>query len=327
MAGVTDEAGAQLDRTQSALCVLQKLHRFTRTLPAGAALERILDEAGLLALAATKADGAGAGALLQAVDHVRQIAELGGNLADAADAIAEGAPLSTEIESLPLEPGRQDVVRVMNLHRVKGLEAPVVFLADPCSGFQFPPDVRVIRAGRLLVASVLHCGSLATALWVSVGRSPMDGVLCTRSRLLEEHRHGRAESETHVYLGARIMRWLFGDAWGDFCLRHSRYWAKKHGCEVSRLAAADKLAFVLTPWWLYLPMARATGELAEYMAISQERQAGDHSFTESEREVSPNLVSVLRAPTDTMTLRPYVSNCKSWRNDQDGWEAGIRTPS
>src|SRR5918994_7074378 len=53
--------------------------------------------------------------------------------------------------------------------------------------------------------------------------------------------------------------------------------------EVSRLAAADKLAFVLTPWWLYLPMARATGELAEYMAISQERQAGDHSFTESER--------------------------------------------
>jgi hypothetical protein len=49
------------------------------------------------------------------------------------------------------------------------------------------------------------------------------------------------------------------------------------------LAAADKLAFVLTPWWLYLPMAHATGELAEYMAVSQERQAGDHSFTKSER--------------------------------------------
>jgi ATP-dependent helicase/nuclease subunit A len=146
--GVTDEAGAKLDRAQSALCVLQKFHRFTRTLPAGAALERILDETGLLALAATKTDGAGAGALLQAVDRVRQIAELGGNLANAADAIADDAPLSTEIESLPLEPGRQDVVRVMNLHRVKGLEAPVVFLADPCSGFQFPPDVRVIRTGR-----------------------------------------------------------------------------------------------------------------------------------------------------------------------------------
>lgn len=91
------------------------------------------------------------------------------------------------------------------------------------------------------------------------------------------------EGEAHVYVGARILRCLFGDAWGEFCLRHSRYWAKRHGCEISRLAAADKLAFVLTPWWLYLPMARATGELAEYMAVSQERQAGDHSFTESER--------------------------------------------
>jgi hypothetical protein len=45
------------------------------------------------------------------------------------------------------------------------------------------------------------------------------------------------------------------------------------------------LAFVLTPWWLYLPMTRATGELAEYIAVSQERQAGDHSFTESERSL------------------------------------------
>ena len=35
----------------------------------------------------------------------------------------------------------------MNLHRVKGLEAPVVFLADPCHGFVFPPDVRIVREG------------------------------------------------------------------------------------------------------------------------------------------------------------------------------------
>lgn len=89
--------------------------------------------------------------------------------------------------------------------------------------------------------------------------------------------------ESHVYLGARILRSLFGDAWGEFSVRHSRYWAKKQGCKVSRLAAADKLAFVLTPWWLYLPMVSATGELNEYMAVSRERQADDCSFTESER--------------------------------------------
>jgi hypothetical protein len=91
--------------------------------------------------------------------------------------------------------------------------------------------------------------------------------------------------ETHVYAGARIVALLFGRAWGEFCLRHSRYWVRKHGGPLSRLAAADKLAFVLTPDWLYLPMARATGELSEYMAVSQERQAGDRGFTYGEREL------------------------------------------
>jgi hypothetical protein len=38
------------------------------------------------------------------------------------------------------------------------------------------------------------------------------------------------------------------------------------GKPTSRLCAADKLAIVLTPAWLFLPMTRATGELSEYMA-------------------------------------------------------------
>ena len=54
---------------------------------------------------------------------------------------------SSEVESLPLEPGQTDVVRVMNLHKAKGLEAPVVFLADPCGGFKPRVDIRIIRDG------------------------------------------------------------------------------------------------------------------------------------------------------------------------------------
>ena len=91
--------------------------------------------------------------------------------------------------------------------------------------------------------------------------------------------------ETHVYAGARVMTRLFGPVWGEFCLRHSRYWAHKHGGCLSRLAAADKLAFVLTPSWLYLPMARATGELFEYMAVSQARQVVDGGFSADERDL------------------------------------------
>ena len=90
------------------------------------------------------------------------------------------------------------------------------------------------------------------------------------------------EGERHVELEAKIMRFACGAAWGDFTAAHSRYWAKRNGQQVSRLCIADKLAFVLTPAWIYLPMARATGELDEYMMRARERQAGSAHFTEEE---------------------------------------------
>jgi hypothetical protein len=91
-----------------------------------------------------------------------------------------------------------------------------------------------------------------------------------------------SEGETHVELGARIMGLLFGESWAAFTAAHSRYWAKRNGRQFSRLCVADKLAFVLTPAWLYLPMTRATGELSEYMLRAKERQAGSEHFTDYE---------------------------------------------
>jgi hypothetical protein len=85
------------------------------------------------------------------------------------------------------------------------------------------------------------------------------------------------EGETHVELGARIMGRLFdrdafgaGDAtryrWHDFSLYHSRFYAKKAGAPFSRLCVADKLSICLTPEWLYLSLARLSGEIHEYMS-------------------------------------------------------------
>jgi len=81
-----------------------------------------------------------------------------------------------------------------------------------------------------------------------------------------------SEGEEHVVLGGLIMGWLFGPEWRDFTLCHSRHWAKRVGKRYSRLCLADKLAFVLTPAWLYLPMARMSGELQEYMRVASGRQ-------------------------------------------------------
>ena len=85
------------------------------------------------------------------------------------------------------------------------------------------------------------------------------------------------EGEKHVELGARVMS-IFGDDWYWFTLLHSRFYAKKNNKPFSRLCVADKLAIALTPAWLYLKQARATGELREYMAGAGARTpAGERS--------------------------------------------------
>jgi ATP-dependent helicase/nuclease subunit A len=124
---------------------LHELYRLTRRLPAPAAVERILEATGWLAAGAGEsAAGAEAGHLLHAVDRVRRITETGGTLADAAAALEEALE-SSEVDSVPLESGRRDVVRLMNLHKAKGLEAAVVFLADPLNGLPEKADVRIVR--------------------------------------------------------------------------------------------------------------------------------------------------------------------------------------
>lgn len=95
-----------------------------------------------------------------------------------------------------------------------------------------------------------------------------------------------AEGEQHPRLGAKIMGWLFDElcgitpyrqkTWYQFSFYHSRYLAKIYATDPSRLCFADKMAFVVTPRWLYVPMTMLTGEVYEYMrAHSQE--VGQHN--------------------------------------------------
>jgi ATP-dependent helicase/nuclease subunit A len=184
----------------AALDSLRRWFTWTRMLPAGAALERILEDSGYLALAATTPDGVEAGDLLHAVDRVRAAVEGGFTLARAAEALAAYCGLdedpddSTEVESLPLGPGRSNVVRVMNLHKAKGLEAPVVFLADPRGGFEPRVDVRILRDG----ASAIGYFPIATPVgaW---GR-----------RLLAEPQGWNAlEADERAYLDAEGDRLLY----------------------------------------------------------------------------------------------------------------------
>ncbi len=131
-AGQSSGAAGKAAPVASALASLRQYHRWTRVLPSPAAVERMLEHTGYLALATTTPGGVEAGDLVHAVDRVRQVMESGASLAEAAQALETDADDAGDIESLPLEPGQSAVVRLMNLHKAKGLEAKVVFLADPC---------------------------------------------------------------------------------------------------------------------------------------------------------------------------------------------------
>lgn len=104
--------------------------------------------------------------------------------------------------------------------------------------YGFPSDL------RLWVAFLVHD-------WGYWGKAAMDD----------------ADGQTHPELGGRIMKALFGEAWGDFTRLHSRHYAKLEGREPSPLCAADKLVLIVTPRWLYLPMVKATGEVEEYLVL------------------------------------------------------------
>ena len=131
-----------------ALAGMQEMYRWTRTLPVGAAVERILERTGLIAMASAESAGGGeAGKLLFAVDCLRAANESGASFAAAVEEL-ETRLGAGEADAPALESGRQDVVRLMNLHKAKGLEAKVVFLADPLAGVKPRADLHIVREGN-----------------------------------------------------------------------------------------------------------------------------------------------------------------------------------
>ena len=130
-----------------AIGVLHKWWQLARREPADVTAERLVDEIGLFPLAAAGTLGEmRAGALVYLLDAVRARALAGdSSLAGAVDAMETA--LAWDDAEAPLIPGRPNCVRVMNLHRAKGLEADVVFLAAPFGVRDWPPGMHVSREG------------------------------------------------------------------------------------------------------------------------------------------------------------------------------------
>ncbi len=128
-----------------ALRDLHALWELSRRQPADILVDHICDRFGLLPYAAAgELGGSRAGALLFVTEAVRSAALAGdASLRGALDAIE--ATLEAKEAEAPLEPGRSDAVRVMNLHQAKGLEGEIVILAAPRGKNIWPPSRHIAR--------------------------------------------------------------------------------------------------------------------------------------------------------------------------------------
>ena len=132
--------------TGRALLQLHAWWRISQQQPADVLLERILGDTGLLVFAASQALGdARAGALLRLVEVLRtESMTAASGVAGAMDRIT--LLLGEDSDDAPLRPGRADAVRVMNLHKAKGLEARIVVLAAPVPESDHPVREHIVRS-------------------------------------------------------------------------------------------------------------------------------------------------------------------------------------
>jgi ATP-dependent helicase/nuclease subunit A len=132
--------------------VLQKLglySRWSRELTPSAALENIISDLGLIPFALSGSMGKGrTGYILQLIELVRGREAMGeAGFAAMADFFAQLLDSGLE-EELDITAGTSPGVRIMNLHKAKGMEAPVVILANPSKKVDRLPDLHVRRTSH-----------------------------------------------------------------------------------------------------------------------------------------------------------------------------------
>ena len=192
-------------RLQRGLLSLQKLWDDVRQRPLAASLERFIEATGLAAHASIGTAGSSrAGNLLRLLAMVRDAQSRRGlGWAEITDELRDLLEDDRQrIEEMTLETGRPDVVRVMNLHQAKGLEAKVVFLADAfdTSSHHHPVDVHVSRVAEIpyLSMAVTRRARFNTTVLAEPKGWEQDAA--------EEARYLAAESLRLVYVAATRAR-------------------------------------------------------------------------------------------------------------------------
>jgi ATP-dependent helicase/nuclease subunit A len=149
--GLDDDDRAALD---DAFSRLRRFDRWMKVLPIVAALEKVVSDLGLYARAAAQSGGhLQAGCLGKAIELARTAQRQSLSTMELLEYLGDLVNPSSHDDrhdGISVQPRTTDAVRVMNLHQAKGLEAPIVFLADPSSDWQPEPDAYIDRSGPVL---------------------------------------------------------------------------------------------------------------------------------------------------------------------------------
>ncbi|MBN2327175.1 MAG: UvrD-helicase domain-containing protein [Candidatus Omnitrophica bacterium] len=132
---------------EDAFARFRKYRGWIKGRPASTAIDQIADDLGLYTYASAHRDGnLRCGSLAKAVDKIRSMQEdflTFGDILDFFDQLIRNEMKMDGLSACPPDPS---VVRIMNLHKVKGLEAPIVFLADPTGHHNHAAQMHIDRS-------------------------------------------------------------------------------------------------------------------------------------------------------------------------------------
>jgi ATP-dependent helicase/nuclease subunit A len=141
---------------------LQQYAQWVSQLPHVAAIEKIAADLGLVARAAASPGGdVQAGSFAKALELLRVAQKEVSTLGELVDRLGSLVQEEETYDAIPARPGRESMVRVMNLHKVKGLEAPIIFLADPTGKTDHSPLLHVDRSGETVRGYLPVYGTVA----------------------------------------------------------------------------------------------------------------------------------------------------------------------
>lgn len=146
---------------QNAFHRLKQYKDWTKVLPPSSAIEKIIEDVGLIPyLLANEMGGSQTGAILKVQEFLQRL-----NTQGTADFLSVVEHLDSllnqgDMDEIDFAHGSRKAVRIMNLHKAKGLEAPVVFLANPSGKSTHPVMTHIVRKGDEAIGyfAVAHSG-------------------------------------------------------------------------------------------------------------------------------------------------------------------------